>query len=198
MNFKELEQTAKAYIAKDQLEEAISLMSAYFKEESSVNEILLQSGRYHSLKKDQLNGTVDYTTIQTAFNQLRASMLTFLEKHQPTIHADSNSNDKNDGKTMEEELKLSHARISILWLLQDNQGDAKGLTVSQIHHLAKTKNRKFIALALQELAKHGLVERERFNNTTYWCLTEKGDQLADKFKESSIWTVDGGTVDGRR
>jgi len=190
MNFKELEQTAKSYIAKDQLEEAISLMSAYFKEESSVNEILLQSGRYHSLKKDQLNGTVDYTTIQTSFNQLRASMLTFLEKHQPTIHSESSSIDK---KTMEEELKLSHARISILWLLQDNQGNTKGLTVSQIHHLAKTQNRKFIALALQELAKNGLVERERLNNTTYWCLTEKGDQLADKFKESSIWS-DGGAV----
>ena len=184
MTFKEFEQTIKNYVANDKLAEAISLMSAYFKDDPDINDIILQSGRYRSLKKDQQNGTVDYNTLQTAFNQLRANILTFLEQHQPPSSGNSST---HENKSIEERMNLSHARISILWLLQDNQQPENGLTISKIHQLANTHSRKFIVLALQEMAESGLLERNKVEKTVYWRLTEKGDEIADRFKASSIW-----------
>ncbi len=183
MTFQEFEQTIKTYVANDKLAEAISLMSAYFKDDPDINDIILQSGRYRSLKKDQQNGTVDYNTLQTAFNQLRANILNFLEQHQP---ATTNAQDTHHS-SIEERMNLSHARISILWLLQDNPQQENGLTISKIHQLANTHSRKFIVLALQEMADAGLIERNKVEKTVYWRLTEKGDEIADRFKASSIW-----------
>jgi len=136
MTYQEFEQTAKEYVANDKLAEAISLMSAYFKDEPDIDAIILQSGRYHSLKRDQQNGTIDYNTLQTAFNQLRANILSFLERHQPISSETTASTSENT--SMEEKINLSHARISILRLLQDNQENENGMTISQIQQSTNT------------------------------------------------------------
>lgn len=182
MTFQELEQTVKEYVANDKLPEAITLLSAYFKEEPAIDSIILQSGRYHSLKNDQVNGTVDYNTLQIAFNQLRSNILQFLQQHQPTTTTITSI---NENKSIGEKMSLSHARISILWLLKDSPPTENGFSIRQIQESTTIPNRKFIVQALQEMTTDGLVARNRVNKNTFWCLTDQGVSFAEKLKTSS-------------
>jgi len=113
MKFKDLEKTIKNLVAKDEIAEAIDLLSAAFENHPIINDIILQSGRYHSLKKEQLKGTMDFDTIQTYLNQLRANILTFIQSQKN--NATFKETTKNgEHTTIEGAYKFSLARISTL------------------------------------------------------------------------------------
>ncbi len=82
MNFSELEIQIKDLIAKDEIEEAIGLLTKYFRGNNRLDDIVLQSGRYHSLRKDQIKGIVDYAEFNNSLNQLRANILSFLKSQE--------------------------------------------------------------------------------------------------------------------
>jgi hypothetical protein len=56
MNIQELTTKIRALIAKDEIEKAIKELSAYFKDDNRLDDIILQSGRYHSALKEKGKG----------------------------------------------------------------------------------------------------------------------------------------------
>ncbi len=184
MNLIELEQQIRTLIAKDEIAAAIDLLNNSFEGQEGIDAIILQSGRYHSLKKEQLNGTIDFDTLQTSLNQLRANILSFVNTQKELLRNSANPYKSN---TIHHDLKLSMARISILWLLVDTQQDEDGLSIKEICDQTKTESRKNIYESLEEMADGELVEKIRIGNNTFWKITEKGITTAEQFEDSPIW-----------
>ncbi len=184
MNFTELEQQIRTLISKDEIAAAIDLLNNSFEGQEGIDAIILQSGRYHSLKKEQLNGTIDFDTLQTSLNQLRANILTFVNTQKEMDQIDGNSNKSN---TIKRDLKLSMARISILWLLVDIQQNEDGLSITEIREQTNVESRRNIHQSLEEMADGELIEKIRVGNNTFWKITEKGLTIAEQFENSPIW-----------
>jgi len=186
MKFKDLEKTIKSLVAKDEIAEAIDLLTTAFENHPVIHDIILQSGRYHSLKREQLNGTVDFDTIQTYLNQLRANILTFIQSQKEnTAFKETTKNGENI--TIEGAYKFSLARISTLWLLTDSKQRENKLSISEICQLTNNKSRKFIVQSLNELEKNNLVNKISEGKKVYWSVNEKGIALAMKFKGATLW-----------
>ena len=184
MDFIELEQRIRTLIAKDEIAAAIDVLNTSFEDQEGMDAIILQSGRYHSLKKEQLNGTIDFDTLQTSLNQLRANILSFVNTQKELAHIGANHSKSN---TIKQDLKLSMARISILWLLFDTQQNKDGLSIKEIVDQTNTESRKNIYESLEEMADGELVEKIRVDNNTFWKITEKGITIAEQFEDSPIW-----------
>ena len=184
MNFTELEQQIRILISKDEIAAAIDLLNNSFEGQEGIDAIILQSGRYHSLKKEQLNGTIDFDTLQTSLNQLRANILTFVNTQKEMDQIGGNSNKSN---TIKRDLKLSMARISILWLLVDIQQNEDGLSITEIREQTNVESRRNIHQSLEEMADGELIEKIRVGNNTFWKITEKGLTIAEQFENSPIW-----------
>lgn len=189
MDFKELDRTIKKLVADDEIEAAIDLLSTYFKDHPVVHDIILQSGRYKSLYKEQIKGTIDFDTIQTYLNQLRANILIFVQNQKGTNGLETPTNSK-ENKDIEIDYKASVARISVLWLLYDPKYRVDGLSISDIYNLTHSKSRKFIVEALKEAETSQIVEKEKKGKSAYWRITEKGLKAAEKFKETALWKGD--------
>lgn len=186
MMFKELEKKIKSLVAKDEIADAIDLLTTAFEDHPVINDIILQSGRYHSLKKEQLNGTMDFDTIQTYLNQLRANILTFIHSQKDSLlFKEPAKNSKNT--TLEGEYKFSLARISTLWLLTDIKQRENKLSISEICQLTNNKSRRFIVQTLNELEQNNLVEKISEGKRVYWRINEKGMALAKKMQEATLW-----------
>ena len=186
MKLKDLEKTIKNLVAKDEIAEAIDLLSAAFENHPIINDIILQSGRYHSLKKEQLKGTIDFDTIQTYLNQLRANILTFIQsqKNNATFKKPTNN---GEHITLEGAYKFSLARISTLWLLTDRKRRENKLSISEICQLTNNKSRKFVVQSLNELEQNNFIEKIAEGKRVYWSCTDKGIALAKKFQEATLW-----------
>jgi hypothetical protein len=78
MNIQELTTKIRALIAKDEIEKAIKELSAYFKDDNRLDDIILQSGRYHSALKEKGKGTVGFEEVNKILNQLRENILDLL------------------------------------------------------------------------------------------------------------------------
>jgi len=186
MKFKDLEKTIKTLVAKDEIAEAIDLLSATFENHPVINDIILQSGRYHSLKKEQLNGTMDFDTIQTYINQLRANILTFIQSQKDSaVFKETAKNGANI--TIEGAYKFSLARISTLWLLTDRKQSENKLSISDICQLTNNKSRRFVVESLNELEQNNLVEKISEGKKVYWSINDKGRALAKKLQEATLW-----------
>ena len=186
MDFKELDRTIKKLVADDEIAAAIDLLSTYFKDHPVVHDIISQSGRYNSLYKEQIKGTIDFDTIQTYLNQLRANILVFVQNQKGTNGLGMPANIK-ENKDIETDFKASVARISVLWLLYDTKHRVDGLVITDICRLTQSKSRKFIVEALKESEAAKIIEKEKKGKNTYWRITAKGVQLAEKFKETALW-----------
>lgn len=184
MKLIELERQVRTLISKDEIAAAIDLLNDSFEGQEGIDAIVLQSGRYHSLKKEQLNGTIDFDTLQTSLNQLRANILNFVNTQKELVHTDANLRKSN---TIKHDIKLSMARISVLWLLVDTQQDEYGLSIKEICAQTNTESRKNIYESLEEMADGELVEKIRVGNNTFWKITEKGITTAEQFENSPIW-----------
>ena len=80
MTYQELEIQINNLIAKDEIEAAIALLSQYYQGNERLKAIVLQSGRFHALRKDQISGVLDYATVQRHLNQLRSHILDFVNR----------------------------------------------------------------------------------------------------------------------
>lgn len=93
---------------------------------------------------------------------------------------------KNQNKVFENTLKLSLARVSLLWILQQEENREKGLTVTELFQQLGLKNRKNIAFALYEMEQHEIIEKNKLE-LVYWKLSSGGLELAEKFGASSLF-----------
>lgn len=176
MTFEELEIKINNLIAKDEVEAAITLLSAYFHGNEKWQAIVLQSGRFHSLKKDQANGVIDYLTVQQQLNQLRANILEF-------VASEKKARERDPGEELPEvdirSLYLaSLARVAVLLTLLQAEAEETGLTITQVQKRTKAGNRKYIVAALQEMEENGWVEKTKAGKSAYWRLSEEGMKLA--------------------
>lgn len=178
MTYQEFEIKIHSLIATDEIEAAIQLLCKYFHKHASLNKILLQSGRYHALKKDQFNGIVDHATVQQTLNQLRVNILEFVRLEKDGWV------DSIPVHTIRSTLKSSVARTTVLWILHH---DSNGLTVTQLFERSRTKSRKYIYQAIAELETNDLVEKIKKGRVTRWKLSEKGRKLTKEFENSLLF-----------
>lgn len=195
MKNKALELQIKQLIAKDELEQAIQLLSAHFHNNSKLDEILLQSARYHSLLRDQRKGIVDYLEVRKTLNLLRADVLAFLklelteERTSVSEEVSKEVAEQEKPISISQKLRLSLARLSVLWILKKENNSPKGVTISGIHKKSKTKSRKNIYESIVEMEQGALIEKNKIGNRTYWKLTEKGKNLAEEFETAFLFSL---------
>jgi len=103
MDFKELEIQVKELIAQNKIEIAIKLLTKYFKNDEKLDEIILHSGRYYALRKEQSEGNIGFEEVNKTLGLLRSSILTFLRSEQEEIEFKDQvfqEDDKEEGKDL--------------------------------------------------------------------------------------------------
>ena len=80
MDFVEIERQVREYIGQNKIQESIDLLSSVFKDDADIDEIILQSAKYHSIKKRERQGTRDNLELELELNNLRANILKILKK----------------------------------------------------------------------------------------------------------------------
>lgn len=186
MAYPELEIQIINLIAKDEMEAAIALLSKHFSGNEKLKAIVLQSGRFHSLKKDQANGVVDYATVQQTLNQLRANILDFMSsvRAAQAQEADAHPTAEKPGAT--DQFRPALARVAVLLLLNRVEKDQEGLTITEIYEASRIKSRKFIFEAVKEMEDYDLLEKQKKGRLNYWKLSGRGSKLAIEFEQSLL------------
>ncbi|MCB0555300.1 MAG: hypothetical protein KDD02_17265 [Phaeodactylibacter sp.] len=176
MTYQELEIQINNLIAKDEIEAAIALLSTYFSGHEALKDIVLQSGRYHSLRRDQRSGVVDYATVQQTLNQLRASILEFVRSVKSANLPGHGIQTTADIKhRIVAEFRPALAKVAVLLLLKRKEA---ALTITEIYQLSRVKSRKHIHEVIKIMEELELVEREKRERINYWKLSQKGRKLA--------------------
>jgi Effector-associated domain 11 len=85
MNTNDFSKTISNLISKDELEQAIGLLSKLLKNSPKLDEIILNSGRLSDLKKQIRMGVVDFSTANIERNRIRAALLSFAGEIEETI-----------------------------------------------------------------------------------------------------------------
>jgi len=193
MNLLKLELQIKELIAQGDIETSIHLLSEHFQNNPRLDEIILQSGMYHTLRRDQMQGIITYTEVQQKLNQLRANILRFikLEAKKADSIAESSKSTTNQSKDESYDQKLWHslARLCVLQLLRAVPEQPPGWTVSAIFQKSGVQNRKYVFQALDEMETADMVLKFRIDGTTYWKLSEAGEQMIDAFQSSVIFST---------
>lgn len=79
MEFNEIEKQIRSYISQDKIQESIELLSTYFQDDSDIDDIVLQSAKYNSILKKELQGTTGNLDLELELNNLRANILKLLK-----------------------------------------------------------------------------------------------------------------------
>jgi len=164
----------KALLAKNELEKVINLLSKNFSDNDQLDQLILQSGQFHALKKDQQKGIIDYGEQQKYFNQFRSNILDFLNDI-PAVKIEDKQEEK---KQLKVNYQLAKARISVLTVLLEITAAE---TISKIYQLSKLKQRKLLVQCLNELTAVGYIEKKKIGPTVYWQLTDSGIPFAKSF-----------------
>ena len=186
MTYLELEKQINNLIAKDEIEAAIALLSQYYQNNERLKAIVLQSGRFHALKKDQINGVIDYATVQQYLNQLRSNILDFVKSQQGVpLPEDKPGNSATGGEVdIKSQYRASLARAAVLLILKQGHDGREGMTITEIHKAAQLKGRKYIVGALQEMEENDWAEKNKIGRMSFWKLSEEGSKLAREFGQS--------------
>lgn len=183
MSFPELEATIKDLVKKNNIQKAIACLFTGFQDEENLENIILLSARYHSIENDYANGVIDYDAFQKTMNQLRINILSFIKKAVKPTPLVTHS--------IENQYRLSLARICVLWILKQEQNDPPALNMSKIHALSQLKNRKYIAESIREMEQSNLINKCKVEKIICWKLTEKGVTLAQELEYSLLFDRSG-------
>jgi hypothetical protein len=85
MNTNDFSKTINNLISKDELEQAISMLSKLLQNSPKLDEIILNSGRLNALKRQIRLGVVDFNEMNVERNRIRAALLSFSGEIQETI-----------------------------------------------------------------------------------------------------------------
>lgn len=78
MKLEQLEKQVRILISQNKLKETIDLLNDFFKEDSDVDEIIIQSSNYNSAIEKQRKGTADSLEVELALNKLKSNILQLL------------------------------------------------------------------------------------------------------------------------
>lgn len=163
----------KQLVVEGKLNEALRVLLDNSKQDSEINDIIIQSGRYHDLQKREENGTISNEDYQRDLNKLRLNILNIID----SINTQSIKKDAN--KAIKEAYQKSIARIAVLKILEEDQD---GLSIKALQDGTGLKNRKYIIFALNELIDVEMVERFRVNNQSLNKLSTKGRKFVNALK----------------
>ncbi|MEM6318258.1 MAG: hypothetical protein AAF960_11355 [Bacteroidota bacterium] len=179
MNNHQLIVKIKQFIAQDNLELALSTLIERFQNHTEIDHLILQSGRYKSLRKDYQKGFVGYEAYRKVLNQLRADLLDFV-KDLPSYSDDRSSTENQDNEQLVmDDYALSAARVGVLKALHSLDYSAQ---ITEIYQLSGIQQRKWVVGVLNELLENGYVEKEKEGKNAYWQLSEAGQSFAEKYK----------------
>lgn len=164
----------KALLAKNELEKVIDLLSKNFADNDQLDQLILQSGQFHALKKDQQKGVMDYGEQQKYFNQFRSNILDFVNDLPEVKIVD----EQEGKKQLKANYQLAKARINILTVLLEI---TTAETISKIYQLSNIKQRKLVVQCLNELTEVGYIEKKKIGSNVYWQLTDSGIPFAKSF-----------------
>ncbi|MCB0628467.1 MAG: hypothetical protein R2824_27115 [Saprospiraceae bacterium] len=78
MTFEQLEEEIRALISLNKLEESITLLNSFFKDDSDLDQITIQSANYHAILEKERSGLVESPKVDLVLNQLRSNILQLL------------------------------------------------------------------------------------------------------------------------
>jgi hypothetical protein len=85
MNTNDFSKTMSNLIAKDELEQAIDMLSKLLKNSPKLDEVILQSGRLSDIKKQIRLGVVNFNEANTERNRIRAALMSFVGEIEETM-----------------------------------------------------------------------------------------------------------------
>ncbi|MBK9962727.1 MAG: hypothetical protein IPP06_15815 [Saprospiraceae bacterium] len=104
MKFEQFENQVRSLISQNKLEETIKLLSDYLTEDSDLDEITIQSSKYHSVLEKQRRGTAGSSDVEVELNKLNSNILQLLRskkeylKYKKQTFGESNENSENDSE----------------------------------------------------------------------------------------------------
>jgi len=185
MKYHDFETKIRALVAADELKKAIDLLVTYFEDNPKLDEIIIKSGNYNALKKDQRLNIVSHEEVQRNFNKLRLSILEFVRLEKENQILQKNTSERQN-KRYDSLFKHSLARLCVLCILK-TEAIQDGLTIKKIQEKSKTKSRMWIVKSIHEMVEYGLVERLEPGKFVHWRLTKKGLVLAEQMKDSLLF-----------
>jgi Effector-associated domain 11 len=85
MNTNDFSKTMSSLIAKDELEQAITMLSKLLHNSPKLDEVILQSGRLSDIKKQIRLGVVNFNEANVERNRIRAALLSFVGEIEETM-----------------------------------------------------------------------------------------------------------------
>lgn len=79
MNFNEIEKQIRSYISQNKIQESIDLLNTSFKDDPDIDDIILQSAKFNSIKKKEIQGGVDNLELELELSRLRSNILKILK-----------------------------------------------------------------------------------------------------------------------
>lgn len=185
MDLSELQLKTRTLIAEGQLRQAIKGLIENVKPEEYHNPLILQLAKMQSAKTAALEGRIDHQEEQKQLNQIRSFVLNTVDQlkekdlRQPGNHQNQQS--------VTDVFEQSIARITVIWVLFQDQYLETGLSIKEVYAFSKLEKRKYIVQVLNELQNTGRIEKYKKNSVIYWKLTSSGSVLAKKVLESVIF-----------
>lgn len=202
MDFLQLKSEIQYLVAKDNIPNAIKLLAKYFDNDNEkINDIILQSAKYHSMQNALRKGLISYSEVETSSSHLRDNILQFIEWVEEEMESKKNKNqlvkkieiadyykNKNQLENYEYQLRISLARISILWILKEESSVLSKLNITEICKETKI-NRKEIVDSLKEMEKSEIIIKHKIADITCYKISEKGKKQIKKFENSLIFKL---------
>ncbi len=104
-------------IGKGELESAIQELSHLLKHSKKLNEIVLQSARYHDIKKQIRLGTVDFENANVTKNQIRAALLDIIREVKESINRDPSFESAIEKEINNKRLIIKVTKLLVLGIL---------------------------------------------------------------------------------
>lgn len=168
----------RSLIANDKLEEAIKILTDYFDGHEELDQIIIQSARYTSLKKEVALGAIAPSEATQELNVLRRNVLAFIREETAFLHSPKETFSAKDYEAM---FALSWTRIAVAKLFMVSYQENTSLTISAIVKSAALKSRKLVVDFIKEMEALQFIVKEKINGETCWKLTREGVQFFKKF-----------------
>jgi len=175
----ELINNIRHLIGQDELESAIDILSESFHGNEALDDLIMQSARYHNLQKELKNGTITGVEVKTELNTLRRNILTFLRAEEATLH--DHTSDQDQIQAYRTDFLLSLTRVKVIKVLLSHDQQAIGLDITTLQRLSGIKRRKLVVDVLNELLEIEYLNKEKKEGKTCWRLSPEGVAFFEKF-----------------
>lgn len=164
-------------ISCDKLEEAIEQLIQICENHDKLDQVLIQSARYHNVKRKLANGMISQSEVDQELNSLRHNILDFI-RNEMLITDKAIPYSVEDYKN---DFALSLTRVKVSQLFLQDYQESLNLSITMIVSLSALKSRKLIVDFIKELESLGLVEKIKIDGKTCWKANQDGISFFKKF-----------------